>query len=330
MMSPSAQSDDTVSDPAPDMPAPDLIDRIVRYADLVPCRNAFIDTRSPGSDAKENFTVIGPGVSENPDQHIHIAEAHGFNIGGARQPPGCLNSQHSHLTAEVFWVHSGEWRFMTGETGEDAEVHLSPGDLISIPTGMFRGFENIGDTEGYLFAVLGGDDPGRVLWAPQVFDMAKDYGLVLLDNGNLIDIAAGETVPDGDTPMPATTAEQIADLAVIDDAALRECCIIRTDSVPSSNTDGQTLRHLIGPGTRLDWPHGFSVDHLQLAGEITAHSHDVPDVVFVHSGELHLHTPGGTTRLGPGDTATIPKGLTRSFSGTADIVRVLGHTPSQA
>ena len=32
--------------------------RIVRYGDLRPCYNAFIDTRSPGSEAKENFTIM--------------------------------------------------------------------------------------------------------------------------------------------------------------------------------------------------------------------------------------------------------------------------------
>ena len=74
--------------------------RLVRYADLIPCRTAFIDTRTPGSTEKENFTIIGAGVSENPDQHVHITEKHGFNIGAARQPFGCVNSQHSHDTAE--------------------------------------------------------------------------------------------------------------------------------------------------------------------------------------------------------------------------------------
>ena len=58
--------------------------RLVRYGELVPCRTAFIDTRTPGSEEKENFTIIGPGVAENPDQHVHIREPHGFNIGAAR------------------------------------------------------------------------------------------------------------------------------------------------------------------------------------------------------------------------------------------------------
>ena len=99
-----------------------LTDRLVRYADLRPCTTAFIDARSPGSNAKENFTIIGPGVAENPDQHVHINLAHGFNIGGARQPPHCTNSQHSHETAEVFVVHSGQWAFRTGEHAEDGEI----------------------------------------------------------------------------------------------------------------------------------------------------------------------------------------------------------------
>ena len=53
--------------------APDLRSRLVRYADLRPCRNAFIDSRTPGSERKENFTIIGPGVAENPEQHVHVA-----------------------------------------------------------------------------------------------------------------------------------------------------------------------------------------------------------------------------------------------------------------
>ncbi|MCA3018339.1 MAG: cupin, partial [Rhodocyclaceae bacterium] len=95
-----------------------LAERLVRYAELIPCTNAFIDARSPGSDQKENFTIIGPGVAENPQQHVHIREPHGFNIGAARQPPGCTNSLHSHDSAEVFIIHTGTWRFFWGEHGD--------------------------------------------------------------------------------------------------------------------------------------------------------------------------------------------------------------------
>ena len=121
-------------------------ERLVRYADLIPSLRAFIDTQTPGSTDKENFTIIGPGVSESPDQHVHITEQHGFNIGGARQPFGCVNSQHSHDTAEVFIVHTGRWRLVFGPNREDGTLEIGPGDVASVPTKMFRGFEKQGQS----------------------------------------------------------------------------------------------------------------------------------------------------------------------------------------
>ena len=88
--------------------------RIVRYGELKPCKTAFIDAHTPGSDQKENFTIVGGGVSESPDQHVHITDKIGFNIGAAGQPPKCRNSLHSHTTAEVFFVAKGRWRFFLG------------------------------------------------------------------------------------------------------------------------------------------------------------------------------------------------------------------------
>ena len=107
----------------------DMEARIVRYGDLKPCKTAFIDAHTPGSDQKENFTIIGPGVSENPAQVVHIPEAHGFNFGAARQPFGCTNSQHSHLTAETFLVHTGKWRFVFGANKDEGYLDVEPGDV---------------------------------------------------------------------------------------------------------------------------------------------------------------------------------------------------------
>ena len=108
----------------------DMDARIVRYGDLQPCKTAFIDAHTPGSDQKENFTIIGGGVSESPDQHVHINLPHGFNIGAAGQPPHCRNSLHSHRTAEVFFVLSGRWRFFWGRWGDAGEVILNEGKVV--------------------------------------------------------------------------------------------------------------------------------------------------------------------------------------------------------
>ena len=280
-------------------------ERVVRYADLVPCLNAFIDTRNPGSEAKENFIIIGPGVSENPNQHVHIAEPHGFNIGGARQPPGCVNSQHSHNTAEVFVVHSGQWRFTLGERGEDASVECGPGDVISLPTGMFRGFTNIGEDSGYLFAVLGGDDPGRVLWAPYVFDMAEKFGLVLLSSGALVDTHAGEAVPEGAGLMPRTSREQVAAMHVPSPGEA-EALVWRADGAAAS-----ALAPVIGPGGQFRSDHGFVLDRLVLAAGEESAAPPIPGkhVLFVHRGVAELVWDAGTLSLGEGDTMAVPEGL---------------------
>jgi mannose-6-phosphate isomerase-like protein (cupin superfamily) len=288
--------------------------RIVRYADLRPCYNAFIDTRSPGSEAKENFTIIGPGVSENPAQYVHIAEPHGFNIGGARQPPGCVNSQHSHDTAEVFVVHTGTWRFDLGEQGQDAQVVLHAGDVISLPTQMFRGFTNIGTESGYLFAVLGGDDPGHVLWAPAVFDMAAHYGLVLMENGSLVDTAAGQQVPADVRKMPRTSAEQVA--------ALRKPNKSDAEKLVWRAKSNSGVTPVIAPDGPLSGPHPFKLACLGLGASdrIDLPAPELPEVLFVQSGKLIMNWDGGTVTLDAGDTMTVPVGLIRHFTSETGCV----------
>jgi quercetin dioxygenase-like cupin family protein len=306
-----------------------LRDRLVRYEDLVPCLTAFIDTRSPGSDKKENFTIIGPGVAENPNQHVHIKLPHGFNIGGARQPPGCLNSQHSHLTHEVFVVHSGRWAFRSGVEARDGEVVLMAGDVISLPTDVFRGFENIGDEKAYLYAVLGGDDPGRVLWAPQVFDLARDFGLCLMEDGSLVDMQAGEAMPNGLSPMPRTSPEQVAEHRVVSSEQLKGI-VIRSGKISWTKAsvlasfDGVEEASLLGPGSEVEsipdghlgWEHGFVVRALRFApgAHIPAHSRAEEEVVFIHQGQCRVEVDGEALKLGAGDTFTTPVDAQRTFT----------------
>jgi quercetin dioxygenase-like cupin family protein len=284
--------------------------RIVRYADLIPCRNAFIDTRSPGSEAKENFTIIGPGVAENPEQHVHISEAHGFNIGGARQPPGCVNSQHSHDTAEIFVVHSGRWQINIGEHGDDAHIVIEPGDVLSAPTGLFRGFTNSGDDIGFLWVVLGKDDPGRVLWAPYVFDMARDHGLVLLESGSLIDTGAGQVVPNDARPMPRTTQAQVEAMTVPNAQEL-EAIVWRDAPLAKSGK-----RAIIGPDAPLFADNDIVMNRIDLAadGKIDMAAASAPRVLFVHRGTIDFGWDGNSLRLGEGDTLTVPLGIAHRLS----------------
>lgn len=300
--------------------------RIVRYGDLVPCRTAFIDAHTPGSDQKENFTIIGGGVSESPDQHVHIKETPGFNIGAAGQPPKCRNSLHVHRTAEVFFVLSGRWRFFWGRWGTAGEVVLEEGDIINIPTGIFRGFENIGTDYGMIMAILGGDDAGGgVVWAPQVIEEASAHGLVLGENGVLYDSRQGQSLPVGVAPMPLLTD---AELATYPEPAA-------ADVVPRhvarywdmmAMASGQPAS-VIGPDAMLPDRPGFEVDFLT-RGSIPEDSYatDRHEILMVMRGHWRLDWDGGTTALAPGDTCAVPPGLIHALrpamTGEASLFRV--------
>ena len=308
-----------------------LASRLVRYDDLVPCTRAFLDTRTPGSDRKENFTIIGPGVAENPDQHVHIDVPHGFNVGAARQPPNCVNSQHSHETAEVFIVHSGRWAFHVGERADDAEVLLTPGDAISIPTQVFRGFTNVGEDVGFMFALLGEDDPGRVTWAPEVFTAAEAHGMVLLENGGLVDHMRGQQIPEGVAPMPPTTAAQAAGMRRLDVAGLAACVAPARALRPAPRSLLSTLGvaefPIIGarrqdglPAGKLNWRHGFQLRKLVIQpGAATAeHVRPQEEVLLAHRGALSLALNGCAFTLVPGDVMSVPVDLARRYANAGD------------
>jgi len=300
--------------------------RIVRYGDLKPCKTAFIDTHTPGSDQKENFTIIGGGVSESPDQHVHIKETPGFNIGAAGQPPNCRNSLHSHRTAEVFFVLKGKWRFFWGRHGDAGEVTLDEGDIFDIPTGIFRGFENIGTDYGMIMAILGGDDAGGgVIWAPQVIEEARDHGLILGENGSLYDIKKGESLPDGIGPMPLLND---AELAAFPESPVQ-------DVVPAYVGRYQDMMALaanapadvIGERALIKDRPGFEVDFLT-RGSIDdgAYQTDRHEVIMIMRGHWQLGWEGGRATLAPGDVCAVPPGLDRALTpamtGEASLFRV--------
>lgn len=301
--------------------------RIVRYGDLRPCRTAFIDAHTPGSDRKENFTIIGGGVSEAADQHVHIHETPGFNIGAAGQPPGCRNSLHSHRTAEVFFVLKGRWRFFWGRNGTAGEFVAEEGDIFNIPTGIFRAFENVGADYGMIMAILGGDDAGGgVIWAPQVIEAASAYGLVLGENGRLYDTKKGEQLPEGVRPMPLLTEKELEAFPEPTTAEVIPNHVARYLDLMALS-DRQPCKVIGANGVLRDRP-GFEVEFLSRHSiPETPYRIDRHEVLMVMRGHWRLSFPGGSTVLNPGDTAAIPPclehGLAPAMTGEASLYRVV-------
>ncbi len=302
-----------------------LHERIVRYGELKPCKTAFIDAHTPGSDQKENFTIIGGGVSESPDQHVHFSDKIGFNIGAAGQPPKCRNSLHDHHTAEAFFVAKGRWRFFWGRWGTAGEVVLEEGDIFNIPTGIFRGFENIGTDYGMIMAILGGDDAGGgVMWAPQVIEDAAEHGLVLGDNGILYDTKKGQELPHNVRPMPVMSDEELAKRPEPSAQEVLPNHVARYWDLMAKAAKAPAK--VIGEDAQLRDKPGFEVDFItrgSLAGE---QSHDKHTVLMPVQGHWRLQTSEGEELICSGDTALMNPNETYtvepSMTGETSLYRI--------
>ena len=200
---------------------------------------------------------------------------------------------------------------------------------------MFRGFENTGSRKraDFMFAVLGGDDPGRVTWSPDVFTLAEQHGLVLLEGGRLIDRAAGAEVPAGARLQRPPTEAAIRRLATPSPERMQGCVARFGDlrANPESPLTAPGVADcpvIIGPGDADGfppgpitgwWRHGFSLRCLKLqsGAAVAPHMRDVPEVVLMHAGTLEVRTPAGVALLGAGDSLSIPKGVRRAFRATS-------------
>ena len=300
--------------------------RLVRYGELIPCKTAFIDTHTPGSDQKENFTIIGSGVSENPEQHVHISIPHGFNIGAAGQPPKCNNSLHSHRTAEVFFVLSGRWRFFWGRYGNAGEVILEKGDIFNIPTGIFRGFENIGETYGMLMAILGGDDAGGgVIWAPEVLSEAKKHGLILSEKGKIYDTLKDQQIPNNENEMKPLKDDELKNFPEYTTNEVVPYYVARYLDLYSLSSE--TSCKVIGEKGKIYDKPGFEVEFIS---DKSKNNYGIytKDVVFMPvDGYWRIKSEMFDIILNPGDTFSLPKNnkytLEPTKPGIASIYKVI-------
>lgn len=309
--------------------------RLVRRSDYVSCTMAFIDCKKPGSHLKENYSIIGPGVTSSDDQVVNLPEAHGFNIGAAAMPYGITNNLHIHFTAEVFIVQKGEWTFRWGSNGEN-EVVGRAGDIVSVPTWIFRGFTNAGPDDGWLFTILGGDNTGGVIFHPDIIREAAEYGLYISSENRLIDTSRGDEVPPEDgriPPMPDADVEALRDVS-------REEMISRIvarsdrDFRPAFIQKGPEIAPVIGYGMTqnrdhlppITNPHGFSAEWLRVqpGQSLGPFSLDEKMVLIVHEGSLRVDfEDGASVEFNAWDTYSIPERAVRTITA-------YGNSPVEA
>ena len=155
-------------------------DSVARFAELPFYWDQFLDTKLSGH-RRSQANAIG-AFSNRAETASKITRPHNFFAGFMLLPPKAKGALHNHQTAEVFMPIRGRMRLFWGEKG-DRSVELGPLDMISVPPGIFRGFENVGDEDLLLLGILEGPDPGRVTWSPLVEEQARRVGYVIDADG---------------------------------------------------------------------------------------------------------------------------------------------------
>lgn len=170
----------------------EMLQRIARFEDVkqrgIPLM--FIDSILPRHQ-RMNYSIVGDTASENPEFDPVLTQPHKFQIGMVKAPPGCGPAFHTHDYIEAFMPLTGQWRYYWGNNPDEieGETTIGPWDFISLPPGLWRGFENISDEDAWLFAVL---EPHDVYaskdpyWAQSVVDQAREYGFEADDMGKMI------------------------------------------------------------------------------------------------------------------------------------------------
>ena len=167
--------------------------RVVRFKDVKkrPIPLMFIDSVIPGHQ-RINYAIIGDTASENPDFSPMFTQPHRFQIGMVCAPSKSGPAWHTHDYIEMFMPLTGKWKFNWGSNEDgtiDGSVIIGPWDMISLPPGAWRSFENISKEDSWLFAVLEqhqvftGKDP---YWGMQVIQQAAELGFKADERGKMI------------------------------------------------------------------------------------------------------------------------------------------------
>ena len=288
--------------------------RLAKFKDLVPSTLPFVEGKMDGHKERKNYSIVGPGVAEDSKQFVKIAMPHSFNLGAVSAMPKNGSGLHSHTTAEVFIIYSGKWKFYWGAEGKD-ETILSTGDIISMPTNMFRAFENVGDEEGLIFVVLGGDDPGIITWVPSVLEKAKKTGMALLNDNSLIDLSLNE-IPKGKTILKPISEEEIKkfDNYKLDQLEKFICKNNENSKQVNKVNDNFYLIQILGNkfenkeyAPLINQDTGFNLSILKCKiGQITNLKFEKPTILFSRTGKWEIMIDDFQCILNPKDTISIP------------------------
>lgn len=97
----------------------------------------------------------------------NVIPSENFTFSTMVLPAGCEGPSHVHDDVEeVFFMLRGRIRLFLEHNGETAETILNERDVVSVPPGIYRGLENIGQEEALMCVMLGTSKPKLPTYPP--------------------------------------------------------------------------------------------------------------------------------------------------------------------
>jgi mannose-6-phosphate isomerase-like protein (cupin superfamily) len=278
--------------------------RHIPFDSLRSTTEAFIDYAIEECSPKFNYALIGSGVSQNPNQPVSLRDLHGFQLGGVSLPHGKVNPPHMHFTCEVFVCTRGDWKLMWGFNPEPEQAMIGEGDIVSVPTWIYRSFRNEGVDDGFLFSCLGRDDNGGILWGPSTVAAAQKAGVYLTSDHRMVNTLRGEALGPNERLWEPMTQEEIANLEVWTPEAMAQRVVRWKDLRWSQEAlldsalpgHGAAMAPVVGLGmsqSRSAIPpvansHGMSIEWLRIpaGGQVDWHRLGHKQVVIAKKGDV--------------------------------------------
>ncbi|MGD9943973.1 MAG: hypothetical protein AB7L76_15655 [Burkholderiaceae bacterium] len=144
-----------------------MLARLARFADRMDNPGAFPDLKQQAGRRSVSYRLSPDGLGGPAP----IQQAHGFHLSISTLAPGVRPTVHSHPYNEVFMPLNARFRIFWGE-GLAEWLDLEPFDVLSVPPGVFRTFENLDREPGHMMAIFdhGGDPHTGIVVPPDVYE----------------------------------------------------------------------------------------------------------------------------------------------------------------
>ena len=141
------------------------------FGELIESRIARFETRQYDWNAlkfqadfnpiyrRAQVRYLGAGAA-GVTSDMNVVPAEHFTFSTMCLPAGCEGPLHIHVDVEeVFFCFKGKIKLFLEDGEKRYTTYLGERDLVSVPAGIYRGLQNVGQEEALMFVMLGSSKP---------------------------------------------------------------------------------------------------------------------------------------------------------------------------